>query len=110
MTFFFLYNPKYYDPGAAITDPSGGGWIKKKKEEEFPETKELEEKKIEFIKIREEAETIRKDLLKKQRSVQERIDFYTQHEELLRKEAELARAALLMEEEELAVILMLLER
>lgn len=109
MSLFFLYNPKYYDPGAAITDWGGGG-VKKKEEEEIPKTPELEEKRQEFVEINAKANQIRSELLEKQRSIQERIDFFTQHEELLRKEAELARTALLMEEEELAVILMLLQK
>lgn len=109
VSYFYLYNPKFYDPGAVVRhyhpalDP-----IKRRKDEEpTPEEHTEELKKIaeDFQEIAKKNDEIRETIL-----TGPRLDLIKLYEDVLRKEMEIAKLFLQMEEEELAVILMLLEK
>jgi hypothetical protein len=111
MTFFFLYNPKYYDPGAVIRDHYDALPEKRKDEEkEIPKTKELKEKHETFAKIAKKANAIRQKVIETKANEAARLELIAKYQDVLKKEAEIARLLLMMEEEELAAILLLLEK
>jgi len=102
MSYFFLYNPKYADPGSVVTH-FHPDWIKRKKKiDEEPFTEELKEKAREFVEIQPKIKEIKETVRKKPELF---LDYLFE----LQKEAELARLLLEMEEEELAAIILLLE-
>ena len=106
MSLFFLYNPKFYDPGAAIRDhyPSLDP-IKRKEDEPQAHTEELQQIAKDFKEIAKKNDEIRETIL-----AGRRMDLIRLYEDVLKKEMEIAKLFLQMEEEELAVILLLLEK
>ena len=108
MTYFYLYNPKFYDPGSVVREyyPSLDP-IKRKKKIELREehTEELQEIAKDFKEIAKKNDEIREEIL-----IGPRLDLIAAYEDVLRKEMEIAKLFLEMEEEELAVILLLLEK
>lgn len=107
MTYFYMYNPKYYDPASVLTHFHPDA-LKKKKLEREEHTEELKEKVVELAKISPKIEKIKEEI-KKAPDENKRIELIKLYIQDLEREALLARQLLMMEEEELATILILLE-
>jgi uncharacterized protein YktB (UPF0637 family) len=110
MSLFFLYNPKFYDPGSVFDAIHPDALKKKKLQREEVHTEELKEEFQKLIEVKPKAEAARRSILETPQGSEERLDLIRQYLDIVNQEAQIARALIEMEEEELALILLLLEK
>jgi hypothetical protein len=108
MTFFFLFNPKFFDAGTIVDHVKSGAWKKQQREELPEETEPSDELEIKFQEFEENSRKIQ-EIKNQAKRASDMKQLEAETEKLHAARVELARRIVDMDEEEAAALLLLLD-